>query len=470
MRVRNAVSWVLVINVMALLLLSHPSAGFEWENFTEEDGLIHFRAHSVYESADGSIWMGMDCSAHSCCGLNQYIDGELLTWDEGVRFCPYAVYGICEDSQGTIWSSCNMLGCGFLQDGLWQKGFEVGFTVSGIDCGPDGRLWVGSVFEGIVSYNPVTGEKRQVLAPPWAGNPLLAVPPEHLFVSSDGHIWFSLDRAEPCLYEINDTGEVLRTFPGRKGTVAESPDGTIWFGQTRWFGEFEEFGYPSLPIHSVERLEGDEFVYAGPPEGYPVLAHGPISISSSGELVCAADLKPFRAIVTFDGQNWSYYKFPFDAALIWIPDLLIDSRDDIWVATRPTGPLSPIEGFYVLHRDGAPDIWVSVAVKEQRYSAGDSIAGLIDLGSTGHGQAIDLYLALEPPWGSLLFYPSFGTSMTPSLLSVDIPADTYLHYEPFSLTLPDLPAGTYRWHAALTHAGTTDFASNIASCEWQFTK
>jgi len=109
-------------------------------------------------------------------------------------------------------------------------------------------------------------------------------------------------------------------------------------------------------------------------------------------------------------------------------------------------------------------------VKEQRYSAGDSMAALIDLGSTGHGQAIDLYLALEPPWGTLLFYPSFGTSMTPFVSNVDIPADTYLHYEPFSLTLPDLPAGTYRWHAALTHAGTTDFASNIASCEWQFTK
>ncbi len=149
--------------------------------------------------------------------------------------------------------------------------------------------------------------------------------------------------------------------------------------------------------------------------------------------------------------------------------MLIDSQDDIWVATA--GWTGPDRGVFSLHRgEGSPGIFLDIATNETNYSSGDSMTLSIDLVAKSEARTVDFYIALEMPSEELLFYPSFGMSMTPFLSNLDIPAYRCLRYEPFSLTLPDLPAGTYRWFAACTHAGTTDFASNIASCEWQFTK
>jgi len=84
-------------------------------------------------------------------------------------------------------------------------------------------------------------------------------------------------------------------------------------------------------------------------------------------------------------------------------------------------------------------------------------------------RTVDLYVAIETPDGELLFYPGFGTSWSCFLPGLHIEAETAVeNYQLFSLTVPDLPAGIYRWFAACTDAGTMDFASNIASCEWQF--
>ena len=468
MRSDNCIVLVLIVTVVGLLVLSVWSAAVEWQQYTMADGLNNDDVLSLYESADGSIWIGChwDNYTHGL-GLNQYIAGEVLTWDKGDDFWPAHVYGICEDALGTIWCNSSMMhGCGFLEGGIWHTGFVDVLrwrTKSGIVLGPNGRLWAG-FGGGIVWHDPVTGQTAQVWESPWLAYPWQHVLPRYLFVSSDGHIWFSFykypDRV-PCIYEIDDTGDVLRTFLWRYGTLAESPDGTIWLGRIG-IGEYE----PEL-ARGIERLEGDEFVDAGPPDGYPAHGHGPIFISSNGELVCAGqcDIETGVsgiAILTFDGVNWAYYPCPFES--VWIEDVLIHSRGDIWVALSGT-PYHD-RGVWVLKRQ-APPIFIGVQVEPASVSGPTSQRVFISMHNS-EARTVDLYVALEAPNGAMYFYPGFGVAYVPFLTGINIPAETHIeNYELFTISLPELPSGTYRWYSAFTHAGTMNFASNIASCEWQ---
>jgi len=458
MRSYSAFVLVLAVTGLSLLVPSGPCVGVVWQNLTQEDGLISNRAHSLSESADGSVWIGT-----FGVGLNQYIEGELLTWDEGTSWLPDDIMGICEDAQGAIWCLSYHEGCGFLESGMWHEGFTldwdgvpgVQLAQGGIACGPDGRLWAGFA-EGIKWYDPQTGEGQKVWTSPRYSHIDFWGAPHFLYVTSAGRIWFcskELD-GQDNLYEMDDTGSILRVFPGLWGTVAEAPDGTIWYG--------DQHDWSNL---GIMRLEGDEFVYAGPPEGYPAsVVRGPISISETGELVCNGyDPEAWAVISTFDGESWQPYPCPFKGA-ISIRGLIIDRHGDIWLANR-------FAGVWVLHRDeSAREISLDIATNESSYSCGDLMAVSIDLVSDGDdGRTVDFYVALQMPSGELLFYPSFGTEMTPFVSGVQIPSGTHLeNHELFTITLPDLPEGTYRWHAACTRAGTMDFASNIASCEWQF--
>jgi len=467
MRSGKTVALVLVVNAVAMLLLSDLSAGVEWKNLTVEDGLIDNCAMSLFESADGSIWIGT-----FGVGLNQYVQGEVLTWDQGASWLPDQIEGICEDSRGAIWCLSYNEGCGFLEGGRWHEGFTLDWqgapglqwALGGIACGPDGRLWAGFA-EGIKWYDPETGESEKVwTSPRWGITDFWGVP-HFLFVSSDGRIWFCSRQlgGQKNLYEMDDTGEILRIFPGLWGTVAQAPDGTIWFGDQNDLGNL-----------GIRRLEGDQFVYAGPPRDYHGLTvRGPISFSADGELVCNGyDLDCHTVISTFDGKSWQPYVCPF-RGMISVRELIIDRHGDIWIAHgNPGFGAGWGSGVWVLHRgELAPEISLDIATNQANYSSGDWMRLSMELLSQGRVQDIDVYVAVETSSGKLLFYPVFGAGMGAFMSSVRIPADTHLEgYELFSLTLPDLPEGTYRWFAACTHTGTMDLASNIASCEWEFEK
>jgi len=128
-------------------------------------------------------------------------------------------------------------------------------------------------------------------------------------------------------------------------------------------------------------------------------------------------------------------------------------------------------GVWVLDRDeDQSDVAVGLSTNASEYAAGDTMKVFLDV-TSAQAQTVDLYVALQLPTGDMIFYPSLGISWSPYWPGLVLPAGTAVdNYELFSLTLPDLPAGTYRWFAACTYTGTMEFASNIAFCEWQSTK
>ena len=220
----------------------------------------------------------------------------------------------------------------------------------------------------------------------------------------------------------------------------------------------------------IMRLDGDEFVYAGPEHhSMTFFPAGPISFSPEGELVTGG--MPV-GVFMFDGAVWHYWEAPFNATSpVWgrpgISAITVTEDQDIWVGTW--GVLDADgDGLWVLRREAKTmPIFLGVEVDCAYVTGPNSQRVLIDM-LNSVDRTVDVYVALELANGSMYFYPSFDVVYTPYLTGINIPAETHLEdCELFTIWLPELPVGTYRWYAAFTHTGTMDFASNIASCEWK---
>ncbi|MBN1591820.1 MAG: hypothetical protein JW941_01065, partial [Candidatus Coatesbacteria bacterium] len=207
-------------------------------------------------------------------------------------------------------------------------------------------------------------------------------------------------------------------------------------------------------------VDDDEFMKIS----IPGFAEQPINDIDTGPNCAAIVGGDSDQIALFDGDNWVVYG-PSDDSFP-ISDLLctaIDHSGIIWVGT-------PEDGLWRLDTDAGSSIstQLSIVTDRKKYSGGEMRVS-IDLTQEGKSKTADFYLAAELPSGDLLFYPGFVSKMTPFLTEVEIPADTHIEdYELLNLTLPFLSPGTYHWHVACMNAGTTEFGSNIASCEWQF--
>ncbi|MBN2208430.1 MAG: hypothetical protein JW759_03955 [Candidatus Coatesbacteria bacterium] len=141
---------------------------------------------------------------------------------------------------------------------------------------------------------------------------------------------------------------------------------------------------------------------------------------------------------------------------------------------RPRAETDWDEVLVLLESEGGlpePLMFLGVETDAARYKFEETMRLAVDLVADGKARTVDLYVALEMAGGAVYFYPSWSGLAEPFLTGIHIPPQAHIEDCPlFTITLPDLPAGTYRWYAACTHAGTTEFASNIASSEWKFSK
>jgi hypothetical protein len=145
-------------------------------------------------------------------------------------------------------------------------------------------------------------------------------------------------------------------------------------------------------------------------------------------------------LCTFDDDNWGY--FP-DLGLVY--DITADPHGDVWVTDAL--PDGPSQGGPRRFKDGAFEPPVG--------------------GEMYHHATIPTTLDFDQEGRLWVSGVGSGTDWTPFASNLELPAGLDLRdYELFTLTLPDLPEGTYQWHAALTDAGTMNFASNIACCPW----
>ncbi len=394
-----------------------------WEVYREEDGLTSNDVVSVFIADEGVKWFGVRGP------LNTFDDEEWGTLDV------YGVWDMKRDASGDIWVLEYATGPRRFKNGAFEEppgGGRRPVPLASFDFDTDGRLWVAGS-EHIAWHDLSDTGNWRYLSGWTTGYPIY---PPNLVADPDGTVWVSCMLG---LFRIRDVGDSwVRFFKDIWCTgIDVTSDGTKWVSA--------DGTYRSDDGESWEK----------------------VWTTSPSCIKAVQDKGVFFSFYWYDYEQ--RYRIDAWAPDVFVQDIAVDyATGDVWFASRNAG-VGVLRGWFA---PSGPPILLDVATDETHYSATDLMRVSIDLMSdAADSRTVDFYVALELPSGALLFYPSFWTEMTPFLSGVQIPADTHLEgYDLFSLTLPDLPAGTYRWFAACTHAGTMDFASNIASCEWEFVR
>jgi hypothetical protein len=87
---------------------------------------------------------------------------------------------------------------------------------------------------------------------------------------------------------------------------------------------------------------------------------------------------------------------------------------------------------------------------------------------------VDIYVALQMPDGTLLFYPGYSANATPALSGFELASGAYappilLHDMPLPSQLPPISdAQSYQFLAAATEPGTFNFLTDIVSAPFNF--
>ena len=441
---------VTLVSISILLCCDAGAFTQQWQVFTTEDGLASNLITAVYEDSAGRIWIGADEP-----GITVYENGSFEEFKLGSGDDWGDTGMICE-ARDYVWIISGLSGW---TDYYYRGTFRLGpdrdwlmasdlyglFDVA-VAASPDGTVY--RMTEDAIAYcrydgGPATYLQWTDLADPFRA---LSVGPDGtLYVSSYRGTFYVFKNFELVLKESHDFSMQFREMKvdSRMGLWAVTH--RLWH-RPSWDSEWQ----------LVDALDG--------------MACSQIATGNNGTVLVRVHNIPstFESCFMFyDGAEWARYEdngLPRgeDGRLSCVNDMCIDHYGNWWVGTNA--------GLAVRWNNLPPlPMLLGVKTDASQYVPGGVMRVSLDLVGEGEARTVDLYVALETPSGELLFYPMFGTAMAPFLAGIEIPADTHIEdYELFSLTLPDVPAGTYRWYAACTHAGTMHFASNIASCEWQF--
>jgi len=167
---------------------------------------------------------------------------------------------------------------------------------------------------------------------------------------------------------------------------------------------------------------------------------------------------------TNGGENWTRLacegmvgtRCGFVAADPFVPN-------QVWVGFRANALLKYTE-------EPGPPIQVSLSTDRSQYAAGDTQIARISATNNGGDIDVDLYIAIMLPDSSLLFWPGFGSEMSPGYSMTPMPRGFSMSGVVFfNMALPyGLPGGNYTWFGMFFAQGTQDAVSNLASASWTF--
>jgi len=433
----------ITITVSLLVVASAPMALAVqfingWEVYTEEDGLSSNQVESIWITDQGLKWFGV--SGKLTNPLNVFDDKRWWTLDADT------VYDIKSDPSGDVWALECMNGPRRFKNGVFEAppcGSPPDVPLATFDFDIHGTVWVGVGYGSTIANNdlsnlPIGGGWRYFHNWNDTGDPARLF---DLEVGLDGTVWVgwqdgvirSRDQGRSWTYLRRGQGEWCYD-------VEVAPNGDVWVASSD--GVFRS-------------MDGGESWVKLWTEGCFCMTLVEDQGIFFGSLSCAFwyDYDSWLSIDAWQG-NVAFSK------------IAVDPRTgDVWFATWGDG-VGVLRGWFA---QSLPAIVLGLATDQRQYSLDDAMRVSLDLVAEGEARTVDLYVALEMPSEDMVFCPSLGLEMAPFISGVEIPADTHIEgYELFTVTLPELPAGTYRWYAACTYTGTMDFASNVASCEWQF--
>ena len=412
------------------------------------------------------------------------------------------------DDNGTKWFAARwgLYIWRFDESGSMKYEIPMGEQVMDMALDTDGHPWVAT-FLGYELYYLEGSRFHSLLLPPTFSFPLALTfdCSGHLWVGgwNDG-AWIARYDGEPDQWD--DWAVWAAHWPNEPDwapqAFATAPDGRVWFVTTGYGGrgsrlcgsvqnyagaiDFAKFipepkrNYVDLAISDTARvwLISNDYNPATGGNTRPVLVYSDDMLNWSvleyPDLPCLLYTETSLAAVGgegmwlglnqggfwYDNSDWRWIDIG-----VPVNDIAVDPTDgDVWFGTN--------DGVYVMRGgpEAWPPVWIELEAAQLAHPDG-ATPSLLLLGSAEFQMdlRLDLYVALELPDGTLLFAPSWTPSMAPLVSGLEVPIGLNIEDLPLvTLDTAGVPAGRYRWFAACTHAGSMEFASNIASCEWQF--
>lgn len=271
-----------------------PIKSYVYRNLMNEGMLPTAGLRSVIEASDGSIWF------NSYEGVNQFIDNEFTAYTynaqrEGDRrhLSASRPFDVFEDSKGRIWVGNLSTGADYIENGQITHFVHdpndpdaiPGTQVCTIEEGPDGKIWMGFVTDGLASYDE--GKFTHYVNNPSNPNSLGSNRIRDISFDREGGLWIATTESGINYYDgstfhkyKHDPSDPNSLPKNSLNTILEGADGDIWVGY----------------VGGLARLD-----------------------RSSGN---------FRVYDQFDGLPGMY-----------IEDLDLDARGNLWVATHSGGAL-----------------------------------------------------------------------------------------------------------------------------------
>ena len=450
---KEIISSTIVFALITLILSVVGLAGY-LEHYTEQDGVGVDCVSAICIDQFGVKWLAGRASKY----VSRFDENN---W-EGYPISGSGVVDMALDDAGRPWVVTG--GCiGYLWKGVFQRlNYPLLSAYSAVAWSPDGALWTGGwvgELEVWRSFDPLSASQWKC----WKG-----LIPWKFAIDADGRVWcvgatcsIGGSYYEVGVCRISADGESwdriddnVRLPTGiRYQQVCASPDGRVW---VQGFSDEAPPDCRCLPpfysddYESWFKFDESPFSAGNPSADYPLyinsVTKGGIWFVSSG------------AAVYYDYQDWRFIRVPSNVNVIQVDE----RTDDVWFGTN--------DGVYVMR--GGPEAWPPVWIELE--AGVDEAGGAEAFSLFGSAEFqmdlnLDLYVAVQLPSGDLLFAPDWSPTMSPLVPGLEVPIG--LNIEDMPLVTVDtagMPAGMYRWFAACTHAGSMDFASNIASCEWQF--
>ncbi len=418
------------------------------EHYTEEDGLGSNVVSSICLADSGVKWFaGVRAAGWSSDSVVSRFDER--SWQ---TFNHCGVVAMAVDTTGQLWV-CSLAGPGiyYLKEGRFQPfrisgygGFSYGMAIT---FGVSREMWMG----GMGGSMTICRYRREL--DQWSAWGEEVGYPTMFAVDAEQRVWF-VDAYGDGVYRISENGEAwdriddnLRLPSGIKyRQIYASHTGRVWVqaSRARPFYSDDYDNWVKFDESPLKPFAGDQLWIQ--------------CVAEDGIWLNVYSSRYRRSAFYHDYSDWRFIRVGATVSTIEV-----DERSrDVWFGTT--------NGAYVMR--GGPEAWPPVWIElEALVNPGGARPTLSLLGSAEFQMdlQLDLYVAVELPDGRLLFGPDWTPAMTPLVPNLEVPIGLNIKDLPLvELDLAGVPEGSYRWFAACTHAGTTGFASNIASCEWEF--
>ena len=453
--------------------------------------------YPVREFADdslGNIWIASDVFE-----LNMY-DGE--NWTGYTKDFLYPdffgnelnCYSVSVDSSDKVWVGTK---CGIVKVNLPEAAHMIlpsdypnGVTIGCLSIGPDNKVWLGSTYGGIASYNSFEWTEH------FSQSPMSWNDPVDFAFKSNGDVWVGVESGiriysngywelienadgvdlkdvTSIFFDLEENlwvatkkdgifqydGETWMHYPftgneneGPAGNRVEcgTPDdyGNVWLGGSggvslfdrsswKWFKETD--GLISESVKSI-LVSNDGYLWFGTSSGVSRFDGVDEWISyttedglTSGhiyEIIQDRNGKMWfgtkEGLSKFDGEYWYSYTRENGLPDNKIKCLTEDKDGNIWIVN--SGKSAYTDSIAILHPEQEIDYPViNIYTDRDRYSTGDTITISVDGENKSDGRACDLWLVMIDTYQNIYFAPMWDSTPAPAL------SDLYL---PQGFTLP----------------------------------